>query len=161
MKRIYCQIEKCLGCRSCELACAVEHSQSRRLVEAMLEPSLPKSLIHVEMIDEEGTTYHYRTIALQCRQCEDAFCVQACISGGLQKDEETGDVCVKPEKCVACWSCIMVCPFGAIVKHEGLHLALRCDLCPDREIPACVEACPTHALVYCEREEAMQMSLIR
>jgi carbon-monoxide dehydrogenase iron sulfur subunit len=47
----------------------------------------------------------------------------------------------------------MVCPFGVIVKHEGLHRALKCDHCPDRESPACVDACPTGALVYSEREE--------
>ena len=153
MKQIICQIEKCLGCRSCEIACAIEHSQSKRLVEATLEHTLPKPRIHVEMIDEKGTTYHYRTLALQCRHCEDAFCVEACISGGLRKDEETGNVQINSEKCVACWSCIMVCPFGVIVKHEGLHRAMKCDLCLGREIPACVEVCPAHALVYLERDE--------
>jgi len=28
------------------------------------------------------------------------------------------------------------------------HKAYRCDRCPDRETPACVEACPSNALVY-------------
>lgn len=153
MKQIVCRIEKCLGCRSCELACAVEHSQSKRLVEAMHEPMFPTPRIRVELIDEKGTTHRYRTLALQCRHCENAFCVQACISGGIYRDERTGDVQINPEKCVACWSCIMVCPFGAIVRHEGLHRAIKCDHCPDREMPACVDACPTNALVYCERDE--------
>jgi carbon-monoxide dehydrogenase iron sulfur subunit len=153
MKQIICRIERCLGCRSCELACAVEHSESKRLVEATREQVLPKQRIHVELIDERGAAYRYRTLALQCRHCDDAFCVQACISGGIRKDEKTGDVRINQEKCVACWSCIMVCPFGVIVKHEGLHRALKCDHCPDRESPACVDACPTGALVYTEGEE--------
>lgn len=153
MKQIICRIEKCLGCRSCELACAVEHSQSKRPVDAMHEPVFPKPRIRVELIDEKGGAHRYRTLALQCRHCEDAPCVQACISGGICKDENTGDVRINPEKCVACWSCIMVCPFGAIVKHEGLHRAMKCDHCPDRETPACVDACPTVALIYCERDK--------
>lgn len=153
MKRIICQIEKCLGCGSCELACAVEHSQSRRLMEAIREVVLPKQRIRVELIDHNGTAHRYRALALQCRHCEDPVCVQACISGGISKDEKTGDVLINPERCVGCWSCIMVCPFGVIVKHEGIHRALKCDHCPDRESPACVEACPTHALIYCERDE--------
>lgn len=152
MKHIICRIEKCLGCRSCELACAVEHSRSKRPLDAMREPMTPKTRIHVELIDEKGGPYRARALALQCRHCENAPCVQACISGGMSKDEDTGDVLIDPEKCVACWSCIMVCPFGAVVRHEGLHRALKCDHCPDRETSACVEACPTHALISCERD---------
>lgn len=153
MKHILCRIERCLGCSSCELACAIEHSQSKELVEAIQEAISPKARIHVELIDEQGTTHRYRTFALQCRHCDDPVCVQACISGGIYKDEETGDVRFNSERCVGCWSCIMVCPFGAIVKHDGLHRAMKCDHCPDRETPACIEACPTHALVYCEKED--------
>jgi carbon-monoxide dehydrogenase iron sulfur subunit len=55
---------------------------------------------------------------------------------------------------VGCWSCIMVCPFGAIVRNEDCRQAVKCDHCMDRDNPACVEACPTRALVYCEEEEA-------
>ncbi|MFZ1977528.1 MAG: 4Fe-4S dicluster domain-containing protein [Bacteroidota bacterium] len=153
MKHIICRIDKCLGCSSCELACALEHSQSKNLPEAIREPVLPKARIHVELIDEQGTMLRYRTFALQCRHCDDPVCVQACISGGIQKNEDTGDVQFDSERCVGCWSCIMVCPFGAIVKHNGLHRAIKCDHCPGREIPACIEACPTHALVCCEKED--------
>lgn len=152
-KHIVCRVEKCLGCRSCELACAVAHSASKRPVDAMHEPMPPRSRIRVEPIDDKGSPYRFRTLALQCRHCADAPCVQACVSGGMARDEDTGEVRIDPERCVACWSCVMVCPFGAIVRHEGLHRALKCDHCPDRKISACVEACPTHALISCERDD--------
>lgn len=154
MKHITCVIDKCLGCRSCVLACAVEHSRSKQLVEALREPVMPQPRIRVELIDDKGQTLRSRTISLQCRHCENPVCVQACISGGIFRDAMTGDVRITPEKCVGCWSCVMVCPFGAIVRHESLHRAMKCDLCPDRDTPACVDACPTGALVYGEREEA-------
>jgi Fe-S-cluster-containing hydrogenase component 2 len=32
-----------------------------------------------------------------------------------------------------------------------------CDLCGFRELPACVEACPTHTLVFCEEGEFAEM----
>jgi carbon-monoxide dehydrogenase iron sulfur subunit len=35
-----------------------------------------------------------------------------------------------------------------IGRHLEAHKAYRCDRCPDRDIPACVSACPTGALVY-------------
>ena len=158
MKRVFCQIPKCLACRSCELACAVAHSRSKNLVDAIRENPLPKHRIQVESIDAKGGLYPVRAIALQCRHCEDPMCAQACISGGINRDEKTGEMIADPAKCVACWSCIMVCPFGVIVKYEDCHQAVKCDHCPDRETPACVESCPTGALVYCSREE-IQMEI--
>ena len=154
MKRIYCRIEKCLSCRSCEIACAVAHSESKRLPDAVGEVPLPKHRIHVESIDEEGSPHRIRAIAVQCRHCEDPLCAQACISGGITRNTETGQVVSNPGRCVGCWSCIMVCPFGVIVRYEDCRQAVKCDHCPDRDCPACVEACPTHALLYCEQEEA-------
>jgi carbon-monoxide dehydrogenase iron sulfur subunit len=53
----------------------------------------------------------------------------------------------------------MVCPFGVIIRHEGLHKAMKCDQCPDLEIPACVKACPTKALQYTEQVETEKASI--
>ncbi len=153
MKRVYCKIGRCLSCRSCEIACAVAHSRSKSLVDAVREYPLPKHRIQVESIGGEGFPHYIRSIALQCRHCDEPLCAQACISGGISRDEETGKVVNDPSKCVACWSCIMVCPFGAIVRYEGCHRAVKCDHCPELDNPACVGACPTNALLYCEQEE--------
>lgn len=47
----------------------------------------------------------------------------------------------------------MMCPFGVIGRErKGRHVAVKCDRCPDREIPACVSSCPTHALELLEVE---------
>lgn len=153
MKQIFCQIKKCLACRSCELACALAHSQSKNLAGAVREKTLPKHRIRVELIDEKGIFNRSRTIAIQCRHCDDPPCLRACITGGIYQDEKTTKILINPGKCVACWSCIMVCPFGVISRDEGLRQAVKCDNCPDLKIPACVEACPTGALVYCEQGE--------
>ena len=64
---------------------------------------------------------------------------------------------VDQEKCVGCWMCVMVCPFGVIrpslLPGKKEKVAVRCDLCQDRETPACVEACPTGALFFGEIED--------
>ena len=86
-------------------------------------------------------------VPIVCRHCDDAPCMHACISGAIHRDED-GVVRTDADKCIGCWTCVMVCPYGVIGRHLQEHKAYRCDRCPDREIPACVSACPTGALVY-------------
>jgi carbon-monoxide dehydrogenase iron sulfur subunit len=73
--------------------------------------------------------------------------MHACISGAISRNDE-GVVMTDSDKCIGCWTCVMVCPYGVIGRHLEEHKAYRCDRCPDRETPACVSSCPTEALVY-------------
>ena len=90
------------------------------------------------------------SFAIQCRHCEDAPCVTACLSGAMQKDEKTGQVTHNKEKCMGCWTCIMVCPYGAIKMDKEGHVVAKCDLCQGFDEPACVANCPNEALVFKE-----------
>ena len=54
------------------------------------------------------------------------------------------------DACIGCWSCVMACPYGAVQRNLKAKKANKCDLCPERENPACVDACPNRALVYKE-----------
>jgi carbon-monoxide dehydrogenase iron sulfur subunit len=47
----------------------------------------------------------------------------------------------------------MTCPYGMINREEERRIAVKCDRCPEREEPACVNACPTKALVFAEEQE--------
>lgn len=144
--KIYCDITKCVGCRSCEIACAVEHSKGKDIFAAIKEMPLPKKRVKTENVGG-------KIISLHCQHCEDAPCIKACMSGALSKDEKTGTTLHDKEKCVGCWMCVMVCPFGAIVQDVENHIAVKCDLCPDRDDYACVVACPTGALFVGTKEE--------
>jgi carbon-monoxide dehydrogenase iron sulfur subunit len=146
MKQIFVRLDHCTGCHSCELACAIEHSAAKDLFAAILERPLPQKRLFVE----EGRG---RAVPILCRHCEDAPCLNACISGALYRDER-GAVRRRKEKCIGCWTCIMLCPYGVIGRQkEGRPIAVKCDLCDDRDSPACVDACPTKALVFAEAEE--------
>jgi carbon-monoxide dehydrogenase iron sulfur subunit len=153
MKELFCRLDRCLGCRACEIACAVEHSQSKTLISAIKENPLPGYRLRVLCVDEKGGLVRLRSMALQCRQCVEPACAEACIAGGIVKDAATQVVRFNPEKCVGCWSCLMVCPFGVIVRRSAQGVAVKCDRCPDRELPVCVESCPVQALVFVEPEE--------
>lgn len=139
MNDIFVKLDKCVGCRQCEISCAVYHSRAKELYAAVRETPKPKQ--RVRLATEGQAIYSVR-----CFHCEDARCVAACIGGAMRRDEETGRVYNIPERCIGCWMCVMVCPYGVIRRDEGIRKALKCDRCPDEEVPACVRDCPTKAL---------------
>ncbi|MFQ5925109.1 MAG: 4Fe-4S dicluster domain-containing protein [Dehalococcoidia bacterium] len=146
MKEIFVRMERCQGCRTCELVCRVEHSTDKSLLGALGETPVPRRRLFVEL---DGSV----KIPVLCRHCEDAPCLNACISGAIYRDAKTNAVMSNPDKCIGCWTCIMVCPYGVINRSLERRVSVKCDLCPDRETPACVDSCPTKALVYTEPEE--------
>ena len=145
MKEVLVRLDRCMGCRNCQLACAVEHSASRSLFGAIAEEEKPRYRIYVERGDGMN-------VPLTCRHCEPAPCIEACVAGALRRDER-GAVVQVPERCVGCWTCIMVCPYGVVGRQVEQRVATKCDRCPDRDVPACVSSCPTKALVYAEAGE--------
>lgn len=176
MKVVYPEHNRCINCGLCEVACIVAHSKSKGPISSHLEEDLQFNWESSENhADPETARLANRSIPLSrcrawkndttfistmCRHCQVAECVLACKNGALYKDN-SGRVLVNEDKCVGCWMCVMACRFGAItrnvnkknvpeVKSNGINH--HCDLCPDRDIPACVEVCPTRALVYAERE---------
>src|SRR4030065_874632 len=106
LKRIIANEEVCMGCGLCEVYCTVQHSKSKDIVKAYnKEKPRPISRVRLEV---NKPVY----FAIQCRHCEDAPCVTACLSGAMTTDEETGLVTHNKEKCMGCWACVMVCPYG-------------------------------------------------
>jgi len=134
-----------MGCKSCEIGCAVQHSKDKTLLSALLQSPPPKKRLFVEQA--EGIK-----MPVICRHCEDAPCLRACISGCLYKDEN-GFVRRRKERCIGCWSCIMMCPFGVITRDRDANIAVKCDRCHKLDVPACVNACPTGALVLRDVDE--------
>jgi carbon-monoxide dehydrogenase iron sulfur subunit len=150
MKEVFIDIERCTGCKSCEIACSVAHSASKDLAGAISESPPPRKRVHVE----KAFQFSYPG---RCMHCSDAACITACPSGAMHRDAATGGVTVDEERCMGCWMCAMVCPFGAISMSPDRKVALKCDLCAERQgegrEPACVEACPTRALTFREPAE--------
>lgn len=140
-KEIFAQLDRCMGCHSCELACAVAHSRSGSLYAALGEDQPPKRRLFVERT-ETG-----KNVPILCRHCEEAPCMHACISGAISRTTE-GVVRSDPDRCIGCWTCVMVCPYGVIGRLDETRKAYKCDRCPSLEVPACVNACPTKALFY-------------
>lgn len=148
MKKVYADEKWCLGCGLCKVYCRTAHSLTKDIIKAHnFEEHTPVERMHIET----GGKVNF---ALQCRHCDDPKCVEACITGAMQKDPETGLVTNETDRCVGCWTCVLACPFGAIVRDEGKKkVAAKCDLCAELGEPECVKHCPNNALKYEDRGE--------
>ncbi len=142
---IVVKADRCMGCKTCELACGVEHSQTQSLVTAIREAHPPRSRVNVE----RGCGF---AVPLQCRQCENAPCVAICPTQALHRKDDDSPVLIDQARCIGCKWCVLACPFGVIRMDDASHAIIKCDQCFERvergELPACVEACPTDALTF-------------
>ena len=117
MKRVYVNEKWCLGCHLCEYNCAFANSGKNDI--AKLKGIKINPRIQVE--EHEDVCF-----AVNCRHCEEPLCVKSCISGGLSVHD--GVIEIDQNKCVGCYTCIMACPYGAVVpSDEGV--IQKCELC--------------------------------
>lgn len=128
--RIRFDSTRCIGCRSCELACSAVH---------VGEFNPARSRIRVEVDSVEG-----KCDINVCRSCGKPLCVKACTYGACTRDNELKVVRIDYSTCVACYACIEACPFGADFVDPIEHLPLICDGC-DGE-PVCARFCPSQAI---------------
>jgi carbon-monoxide dehydrogenase iron sulfur subunit len=147
MQVIAVHLDRCTGCKTCELYCAVERGSSQKtLLKAVQESPLPQSRLRVE-----GS--RVASFPVQCRHCLKAPCLDACLSGALVRDPASNMVVIKQDRCIACWTCTMFCPYGVIFPWPEREFALKCDRCTYMEFPVCVEVCPTQALEVVELDK--------
>ena len=141
MKRVYVNEKWCLGCHLCEVNCAFANTG-----RPYMDTALKGAALHPRIrIEEQGTV----SFAVSCRHCEEPLCVKGCITGALSVVD--GVVEIDREKCVGCYTCILSCPYGAVMPSpEGA--VQKCGLCVQNGgTPACVAGCPNHAIVFEER----------
>lgn len=130
--------QSCIGCRTCEVACALEHTDD-------INQFYPR--LTVMRLD-------HLSVPVMCHQCENAPCVGACPVGALTM----GSVRVEADstRCIGCQSCVVACPFGAITIEMSVEhppMIVKCDLCTGREQgPACISVCPTSTLALMTEE---------
>jgi carbon-monoxide dehydrogenase iron sulfur subunit len=106
MKRILVDHKKCLSCRACETACAVEHHPGKSLLAALGDRKTQVN-VRVFAVDHES-------FPVACRHCDPADCMNACPAGAIRREAHTGAVVIDTAACKACAMCAMVCPFDAI-----------------------------------------------
>ncbi|QFU24760.1 4Fe-4S dicluster domain-containing protein [Shewanella eurypsychrophilus] len=134
----------CIGCLACEDACR----EVNQVPEGVTRLKILRTGPFGEYPDQR---YHFRRHS--CQHCESAPCVKVCPTGAAYIDKETGIVAVNEDRCVGCQYCIAACPYQVRFINPETKAADKCDFCQQTQLsqglqPACVQACPTRALVF-------------
>lgn len=151
----------CTGCMTCVIACKQEN---------LTRPGIQWA----KMLELESPTLDQITYVRQaCMHCDDPPCVEACPSKAISKRAD-GIVLIDQKKCVGSKNCIDACPYGvprlnpkeeyfsgvsmpyernaAPYRIQLAGKASKCTLCAHRidkgKVPACVEGCPSNALLF-------------
>jgi Fe-S-cluster-containing hydrogenase component 2 len=131
-----------------------------RLRSSMIENSdleLPEAYYYPSLnINGLKTIRELASFRFTCRKCEEAPCISVCPADALEKDEE-GIVVRHTNLCVACKSCVTICPFGTMMSDFFKHHRnkdLFYDLKNEKEMEEFVRNCPAGTAEITYEEES-------
>ena len=170
-------MDLCIRCGNCSLACHKVHGQSRLLRRG----------IQIERPVEIGKKRLQHALVPQvCMHCADPECMTGCPTGSIFRDA-VGHIDIDAQTCIGCYDCATQCPYDAIAmvardappanasfvskirsafkfkidppaapEASDDLVAIKCNLCEDTSLNppgvrskkySCEENCPTGALV--------------
>lgn len=155
-------MDHCVRCGNCVQACDDLHGFSRlaRRGKRMTRR------VHLESARHEHLYF-----PTSCLQCATPECMVGCPTGAISRDPG-GEVFIR-DTCIGCGSCARNCEFGNIsmaeveaqesfslltrarqaeevqstAPKEASLIAVKCDVCFQRDYAACVYNCPTQAIL--------------
>lgn len=131
VKVIKIDVDKCNGCRACEMICSAFHATPKY---SSNNPERSRiRLIRNPLKDKYLPVYAGEYTPSECTG-RNRYVID-----GREYDE--------------CDTCRASCPSRPLFKEPDSGLPLKCDMCEDEEEPMCVKWCLAKALTYEEREE--------
>lgn len=167
-KAIFIDPSKCIGCRGCQVACKQWNLLPAECTNCEGSYENPKNLspitytlVHfTEKETKNGLEWLFAKE--QCRHCDDPGCMYVSDEGAVEKlacgavvynDRMTGAALGQEAR--------ENCPFG-VPRFNEQGLIGKCTLCPDRieagMQPACVQSCPTGALLFGDKDEMLKLA---
>ncbi len=137
VKTIRIDVDKCNGCRACEVICSAFHAAPKY---SSNNPERSRiRVIHDPLRDIYVPVYAGEYAVAECAG-RDRYVID-----GKEYDE--------------CSFCRASCPSRDLFKEPDSGLPLKCDMCesePPLDQPMCVQWCLAEALIYEEREEVVE-----
>lgn len=134
VKRIKVDLDKCVGCRACEVACSTFHARPKY---SSINPSRSRIRVVIDLMNDEYVPI--RAADYTKSECNGR---NVYLINGKEYSE--------------CSFCGTVCPTRDLFKEPDSGLPLSCDMCeddPPQKVPLCVQVCRVGALIYEELEE--------
>ena len=137
IKTIKIDVDKCNGCRACEMICSAFHAKPKY---SSNNPERSRiRVIRDPLRDVYVPVYAGEYTGAECAG-RDKYVID-----GKEYDE--------------CGFCRSSCPSRTLFKEPDSGLPLKCDMCEDdpaQEKPLCVQWCINNALIYEEKEEEVE-----
>jgi benzoyl-CoA reductase subunit BamC len=137
IKSIKIDLDKCNGCRACEVACSAFHAKPKY-------SSNNPARSRIRLIRDPLKDVYLPVYAGEYTKAECAGRDKYVIDGKEYSE---------------CDFCRASCPSRGVFKEPDSGLPLKCDMCeddPPQEKPLCVQWCLNDALTYEEREEEVE-----
>jgi formate dehydrogenase iron-sulfur subunit len=133
-------MDACIGCHSCEVACAEQNG--------LPAGTTWRRVGEIEGMAQDGSAQRFH-LSMGCNHCLEPLCLEGCPTGAYEK-LDNGVVAHHADDCIGCQYCTWGCPYNVPVFQPDRRIVTKCDLCQPRleagQAPACVGACPTHAI---------------
>ena len=149
MKRlgIVIDTDRCIGCQTCIVGCAVDHELPENIYWGRLETV---GSANVYQPTGKYPNVKMRSRTLMCNHCANPACVPDCPTGAMQKRDD-GIVFSDYDTCIGCGTCAEECPYDIPVIDTENEKSNKCNMCFDRidrgQVPFCVQSCPTQARI--------------
>ncbi len=133
-------LDSCSGCKACVTAChtlnGLDDGETWRDVGLLVGGTSANPLM--------------QHVTTACHHCIEPACMSACPVDAYVKDPITGIVKHLDDQCFGCQYCTLACPYDVPKYNARKGIVRKCDMCSSRlvvgEAPACVQACPHHAI---------------
>ncbi len=153
-------LDKCVGCHTCEIACKSENLT-------------PKGDFRCRLVKVEQSRTPYETwLRLSCTHCDKPSCLPVCPAGAISK-QRNGLVVIDTDACYGCGKCVEACPYHSVIRSSGkryfdvpaayeelaaphqMHPKFKADKCTfcshlleQGKQPKCVASCISNALFF-------------
>jgi len=131
MPSLRIDLNQCIGCRRCEIACSINHSE-----QAVVNPQ--KSRIRVFI--KEDMIYPMIAGPFNNAECTSKHII---VFEGKQYD--------------GCTLCRATCPLKPWFKEPETGIYLKCDFCGTPPDPNCVKWCPCNAITLVDDKGEIEL----
>lgn len=136
--RLIVDLDRCWGCRACEVACKQELKIGTGPRPMLVEEIGPRKI---------NGKLHKDFVPVMCQHCDQPECRKVCPTEAIFRAGD-GSIQIDLALCEYCGECETACPYDAI-KFTEQYGPVKCTLCFSRRedgwLPSCAQHCEGRA----------------